>query len=62
MRHGGVPGATDGTFLRAWAGLPVVVLGPGQKTLPHQVDEWVDLEEVVQAARVYAALAVLFVS
>ncbi|TFU25946.1 M20 family metallopeptidase [Thermus tengchongensis] len=60
VRHGGVPGATDGTFLRAWAGLPVVVLGPGQKTLPHQVDEWVDLGEVVLAARVYAALAVLF--
>lgn len=60
FRLGGVPGATDGTFLRAWAGLPVVVLGPGKKTLPHQVDEWVDLEEVVQAARVYAALAVLY--
>ncbi|WP_243028840.1 M20 family metallopeptidase [Thermus albus] len=60
VRHGGVPGATDGTFLRAWAGLPVVVMGPGSKTLPHQVDEWVDLEEVVQAARVYAALAVLY--
>ncbi len=60
VKHGGVPGATDGTFLRAWAGLPVVVMGPGRKTLPHQVDEWVDLEEVVQAARVYAALAVLY--
>jgi len=60
VRHGGVPGATDGTFLRAWAGLPVVVLGPGNKALPHQVDEWVDLEEVVLAARVYAALAVLY--
>lgn len=60
LRLGGVPGATDGTFLRAWASLPVVVMGPGRKTLPHQVDEWVDLEEVVLAARVYAALAVLF--
>jgi succinyl-diaminopimelate desuccinylase len=60
VRHGGVPGATDGTFLRAWAGLPVVVLGPGEKSLPHQVDEWVDLEEVVLAARVYAALAVFY--
>jgi succinyl-diaminopimelate desuccinylase len=37
-----------------------VVLGPGDKALPHQVDEWVDLEEVVLAARVYAALAVLY--
>lgn len=60
VRLGGVPGATDGTFLRAWGGLPVVVMGPGRKTLPHQVDEWVGVEEVVQAARVYAALAVLY--
>ncbi|GGN06602.1 acetylornithine deacetylase [Thermus composti] len=60
VKHGGVPGATDGTFLRAWAGLPVVVMGPGGKTLPHQVDEWVEVEEVVRAARVYAALAVLY--
>ncbi|WP_337845213.1 M20 family metallopeptidase [Thermus sp.] len=60
LRHGGVPGATDGTFLRAWGGLPVVVMGPGRKTLPHQVDEWVGVEEVVQAARVYAALAALY--
>ena len=60
VRHGGVPGATDGTFLRAWGGLPVVVMGPGRKTLPHQVDEWVEVEEVVRAARVYAALAVLY--
>lgn len=60
VRHGGVPGATDGTFLRSWAGLPVVVMGPGKKALPHQVDEWVDLGEVVQAARVFAALAVLY--
>ncbi|KHG64404.1 acetylornithine deacetylase [Thermus sp. 2.9] len=61
-RLGGVPGATDGTFLRAWGGLPVVVMGPGRKTLPHQVDEWVDLEEVVLAARVYAALAALYLA
>ncbi len=62
FRLGGVPGATDGTFLQAWGGIPVVVLGPGERTLPHQVDEWVDLGEVVQAARVYAALAVLYLS
>lgn len=60
VRHGGVPGATDGTFLQAWGGLPVVVMGPGRKTLPHQVDEWVEVAEVVRAARVYAALAVLY--
>ena len=57
-RYGGVPGATDGTFLAAWAGLPVVVIGPGRREMPHQVDEYVEVEELVQAARIYAATVV----
>ncbi len=57
-RYGGVPGATDGTFLWAWAGLPVVVMGPGKREVPHQVDEYVDVAELVEAARVYAAAVV----
>ena len=61
-RYGGVPGATDGTFLHAWAGVPIVTVGPGVRTVPHQRDEWVDLEEVAAAARLYAAAAVLYLS
>ncbi|MEJ2359462.1 MAG: M20 family metallopeptidase [Deinococcales bacterium] len=57
-RYGGVPGATDGTFLRAWRGVPIVTLGPGDRTIPHQVDEFVRLPDVVDAARLYAAAAV----
>lgn len=57
-RYGGVPGCTDGTFLRAWAGLPVVVLGPGKREVPHQVDEYVDVDQLVQAAQIYAATVV----
>lgn len=57
-RYGGVPGATDGTFLRAWRGIPIVTLGPGDRTIPHQVDEFVRLPDVVDAARLYAAAAV----
>ncbi|MFN3286628.1 MAG: M20 family metallopeptidase [bacterium] len=57
-RYGGVPGCTDGTFLQAWAGLPVVVLGPGKREVPHQVDEHVDIDELVEAARIYAAAVV----
>lgn len=59
-RYGGVPGCTDGTFLWAWAGLPVVVLGPGKREVPHQVDEYVDVDELVEAARIYAASVVYF--
>jgi succinyl-diaminopimelate desuccinylase len=58
---GGVPGSTDGTILTRDAGVPVVVYGPGDKWLPHQPDEHVDLDEVERAARVYiiAALKLL---
>ena len=60
-RYGGVPGATDGTFLHA-AGVPIVTVGPGDRTIPHQVDEFVPLEDVVAAARLYAAAAVRYLA
>jgi len=62
LKYGGVPGATDGTFLWAWAGLPIVTIGPGSRTVPHQADEYVGLEELVTAARLYAAASVLFLA
>jgi succinyl-diaminopimelate desuccinylase len=60
-RYGGVPGATDGTFLHV-AGVPIVTVGPGDRTIPHQVDEFVRVEEVVAAARLYAAAAVQYLA
>ena len=59
-RYGGVPGATDGTFLAAWAGIPIVTVGPGTREVPHQRDEYVETEDIVKAARLYAAAAVYF--
>ncbi len=59
-RYGGVPGATDGTFLHAWAGVPIVTIGPGSRTIPHQADEYVEVGELVEAARLYAAAIVYF--
>jgi succinyl-diaminopimelate desuccinylase len=59
-RYGGVPGATDGTFLRAAAGVPIVTVGPGDRAIPHQVDEFVRTADLVQAARLYAAAAVTY--
>jgi succinyl-diaminopimelate desuccinylase len=50
---GGVPGATDGTILWRERGIPIVTYGPGDTTIPHQVDEFVRLSEVHAAARVY---------
>jgi succinyl-diaminopimelate desuccinylase len=59
-KYGGVPGATDGTFLHATAGVPIVTIGPGEREVPHQRDEHVDANEVVRSARLYAAAAVYF--
>lgn len=61
-RYGGVPGATDGTFLWAWLNIPIVTVGPGDRTIPHQVDEFVRLREVVTSARLYAAAAVTYLA
>ncbi|MCS7069669.1 MAG: M20 family metallopeptidase [Meiothermus sp.] len=58
VRYGGVPGATDGTFLSAWAGLPIVTIGPGGRTIPHQADEFVEISELLSAARLYAVVSV----
>ncbi len=61
-KYGGVPGATDGTFLHAWAHVPIVTIGPGLKTIPHQRDEYVDVADIVKSARLYVAAAIYFLS
>jgi succinyl-diaminopimelate desuccinylase len=58
----GVPGATDGTFLSAWKGIPCLVNGPGPTQVPHQADEYVEVAELVEAARVYVVAAHRFLS
>lgn len=59
-RYGGVPGATDGTFLHASAGVPIVTVGPGDRTIPHQVDEFVRTADLLESARLYAAAAIVY--
>ncbi|HZJ08689.1 MAG TPA: M20/M25/M40 family metallo-hydrolase, partial [Trueperaceae bacterium] len=61
-RYGGVPGATDGTFLWALKDIPIVTVGPGDRTIPHQVDEFVRLKDAVAAARLYAAAAIAYLT
>jgi len=53
----GVPGATDGTFLWALKDIPIVTMGAGDRQVPHQVDEWVDLDQLVDTVRIYALTA-----
>jgi succinyl-diaminopimelate desuccinylase len=61
-RFGGVPGTTDGTILWRDARIPIVTYGPGGKWIAHQVDEYVEVEELVRAAEVYVEAARLFLS
>jgi succinyl-diaminopimelate desuccinylase len=55
--YAGVPGATDGTYLWALKGIPIVTIGAGDREVPHQVDEWVDLEQLHETAKIYALTA-----
>jgi succinyl-diaminopimelate desuccinylase len=58
--YGGVPGATDGTFLSAWAEVPIVTIGAGRRMIPHQKDEWVSVEDLFLTAQIYAVSAIEF--
>lgn len=58
--YNGVPGATDGTFLRAWKGIPIVTIGAGERMVPHQKDEWVSIAQLVETAKIYALSALEF--
>ena len=59
-RYDGVPGATDGTFLHAWAGVPIVTTGAGNREIPHHKDEWVDEDELLAGCKLYAATAMYY--
>ena len=55
--YAGVPGATDGTFLWALKNIPIVTIGAGERELAHQVDEWIDLDRLIETAKIYALTA-----
>jgi succinyl-diaminopimelate desuccinylase len=55
--YAGVPGATDGTFLWAFKNIPIVTMGAGDRQVPHQIDEWVDLDQLIETTKVYALTA-----
>ena len=58
--YGGVPGSTDGTILSDRAGVPIVICGPGDIHVPHHVDEWLSIDELIEATRLYAVAAIRF--
>jgi succinyl-diaminopimelate desuccinylase len=58
--YAGVPGATDGTFLWAIKDIPIVTMGAGDRQVPHQIDEWVDLDQLIETAKIYALIALYY--
>ena len=56
----GVPGATDGTFLWSMKNIPIVTMGAGDRQVPHQIDEWVDLDQLIETAKIYALAALYY--
>ncbi len=60
--HAGVPGATNGTFLWALKDIPIVTMGAGDRHVPHQKDEWVDLDQLLETARIYALTGLHYLS
>jgi succinyl-diaminopimelate desuccinylase len=55
--YAGVPGATDGTYLWALKSIPIVTMGAGDRQVPHQVNEWIDLDQLIETAKIYAITA-----
>jgi succinyl-diaminopimelate desuccinylase len=56
----GFTGITDARFYINQAQIPTVICGPGSLTVAHVADEWVEVADLVTAARTYARIAVGF--
>jgi acetylornithine deacetylase/succinyl-diaminopimelate desuccinylase-like protein len=54
---GGFPGGCSQGVLMRRDGTPGVIIGPGNLEQAHGAIEWIELEQVRSAARVYAAMA-----
>ncbi|MDD3539044.1 MAG: M20 family metallopeptidase [Atribacterota bacterium] len=60
--YNGVPGATDGTFLKSWKNIPIVTIGAGNRLIPHQANEYVEIKELMETVKIYALTTVLFLN
>ncbi|WP_174614682.1 M20 family metallopeptidase [Virgibacillus ihumii] len=59
--YNGVPGATDGTFLHVH-GVPIVTTGAGDRDIPHQINEYVEIEELGTTTQLYRSAALKFLN
>jgi acetylornithine deacetylase/succinyl-diaminopimelate desuccinylase len=54
----GFTGITDARYYINDAAIPTVIYGPGSLGVAHTADEWIGVDDLVAAARVYARLFV----
>ncbi len=59
-RHGALPGTTDARYLIGDAGIPTLILGPGDIAQAHGADEFVRVEDLHRAAAIYAGMLARF--
>ena len=52
----GFKAACDMSFLVHGAKIPTIVLGPGSLFQAHTIDEWVSVDELVKAAKIYRGI------
>jgi succinyl-diaminopimelate desuccinylase len=58
----GFTGITDARFYINDAAIPTVIFGPGSLTVAHTADEWIDVEELIAGARIYARIFATFLA
>lgn len=58
----GVRYFTDGSVYAPHLGIPVLIYGPGEPTMAHQPDEWIEIDKYLAAIRYYIALAVEYLA
>lgn len=56
----GLPFTTDARFMRNQHAIPSVVFGPGELSVAHTTDEYVEIDALVTAVEVYAHLFATF--
>jgi acetylornithine deacetylase/succinyl-diaminopimelate desuccinylase family protein len=58
----GFKACCDMTFLRNEGNMPVVILGPGDIGMAHKMNEYIDIESLYKASRIYGKIAIEWLS
>jgi len=58
----GFKACCDMTFLRNEGNMPVAILGPGDIGMAHKMNEYIDIESLYKASRIYGKIAIEWLS